>query len=85
MNVQIANALITGAPLDDDTLIAAQEHYRVLADMLFDSGPKFGLARRDAVEFHNKCVRRRRESSEEAARRAAQLAAHEADLVEIEA
>jgi len=63
MSVQIANALVTGAPLGEDALRLAMAHYSELERVLSVSGPRFSNARADAVNLHNMAVRRLRETS----------------------
>ncbi len=72
MGVEVCNALVTGAPLRDGELLAMIGHFRALHELLVVSGPRFSAAGRDAVDLHNRSVRRLRETREEAARRQAQ-------------
>lgn len=65
MAPQTANALITGAPCNDEQLHAARLHFRSIETMLAISGPRFANARRDAAGLHNKAVQRLRESANE--------------------
>lgn len=60
-----ANALVTGSPLDEPELRHAMQHFRDLAERLQISGPRFGTAHRDAVDLHNRAVRRLRETRAE--------------------
>lgn len=84
MQIQTANALITGAPADDDQLQAARAHFRTLSEMLTVSGPRFANAARDAAGLHNTAIRRLREADQERRRRAARQADADAGLNEIE-
>ncbi len=65
------NALITEAPLSNAELELLRIHFAGLEQMLVNSGPRFSNARRDAVDMHNRAVRRMRGIRDEARRRAA--------------
>ena len=65
MVIQTANALITGAPISEEQLRAAMPHYAALVRLLSISGPSFSVSMRQAVEMHNKAVRRLKENLEE--------------------
>lgn len=65
MAVQTANALITGAHIDDAQLRAAMPHYKLLAELLSISGPRFANAQREATLLHNRAVARLRERRED--------------------
>ena len=84
MGVTVANSLWTGAALSDATLRNAAAHYAALVEALSVSGPAFSAARVAAVDFHNRAIRRLREHAEAKAKRAAEAAALQAGLVEIE-
>ena len=84
MDVTVANALWTGAALNDATLRNAAAHYAALVDSLSVSGPAFSAARVIAVDYHNRAIRRLREHAAEKARRAAEADELQAGLVEIE-
>ena len=83
MTTQIANALTVGSPLSGPELLAARDHYALLAELLLVSGPSFASMRAQAVKQHNTAVRRLREDRE--AERARAQARKDEDLVEIEA
>lgn len=63
MAPQTSNALITGAPCNDEQLHAARRHFLAVETLLSISGPRFANARRDAAGLHNTAVRRLRESA----------------------
>lgn len=65
------NALVTEAPLTNAELDLLRLHFADLEQMLVRSGPKFSNARQDAVNMHNRAVRRMRGIRDEIARRAA--------------
>ena len=69
MTIQTANALVTHAPISEEQLRAAMAHFKALAALTGVSGPRFANANRDAVNLHNVCVARLRESREAALRR----------------
>ena len=83
MDVQTANALVTGAPIVEAQLWAAREHFRQLAELLTRSGPRFANAHRDAVNSHNPCVRRLKESQEDALVRERRARERAAGLTEL--
>lgn len=71
IGAEICNAIVTNAPLTGDELTTLLAHFRALADTCAISGPRFSNARRDAIDMHNRIIRRIRGEREEAARRAA--------------
>ena len=81
VGAETANALITEAPLTTEELTALRDHYRVLYDLLKDSGPRFTQSLRDAVDMHNRAIRRLRGIRDEAKRRETEKA--DEDLIEI--
>lgn len=81
VGAELANALITEAALTVPELQALQSHFRALHEACDISGPRFSNARRDAVDMHNRAVRRLRGIRDEAKRRAA--LAEEEELLEI--
>lgn len=81
VGAETANALITEAPLSVPELTVLREHFAALAALCSESGPRFANARRDAVDMHNRAVRRLRGIRDEARRRA--TLAEEDDLMEI--
>jgi hypothetical protein len=81
VGAETANALLTEAPLTTTELDALRTHYAALADMCEVSGPRFSNPRRDAVDMHNRAVRRMKGIRDEARRRATM--AEEDDLLEI--
>ena len=60
MGVDIANALVTNAPLTQAQVECALRHYGALEALLRISGPRFTNHRRDAAEYHNKALDRLR-------------------------
>lgn len=84
MVVQTANALITGAPISDEQIAAAREHFAGLEAVLSVSGPRFANARAEAANLHNVAVKRAREMAHERRQRALLQADRDAGLVEIE-
>lgn len=56
MGTDIANAIVTSAPLTAQQLEVALEHYEGLNAMLQVSGPRFVNAKRDAVDMHNRAL-----------------------------
>lgn len=71
IGAELANALITQAPLSTEELTALRLHFHALAGACNISGPRFSNARRDAIDMHNKAVLRLRGIRDEAKRRAA--------------
>lgn len=76
------NALITDAPLTTVELHTLRLHFAALEAMCVISGPRFGSARRDAVDMHNRAVRRLKGIKDEERRRAA--LAEDPELLEIQ-
>jgi hypothetical protein len=70
MTVRLANCLVTSAPMTTAELKCCHEHYYALLLMFDISGPIFSSMRRQAVEMHNRAVRRLNGVREEAKRRA---------------
>ncbi len=58
MSASLANALQVESPLHDDELRFAIKWFSDLEAALRISGPRFSLAHREAVNFHNMAVRR---------------------------
>ena len=83
MNVQTANALITGAPVTEEMLRLAMKHFAALETLLSISGPRFGNARSEAANMHNKAVARLRENEIERRLREARHRDAMSGLVEI--
>lgn len=81
VGAETCNALITEAPLTRPELSNLMAHFASLAGMMEISGPRFSNPRRDAVDMHNRAVRRLRGIRDEARRRAA--LAEEESLMEI--
>jgi hypothetical protein len=75
------NALITEAPLTNEELDLLRVHFAALEQMMVISGPRFSNARRDAVDLHNRAVKRMRGIRDEVRRRAAMET--EEELMEI--
>lgn len=69
MTVQIANAILTHAPLNKEQLDCARAHYKLLAELTIAAGPRFANARRDAIDMHNRVVRWINGAKEEERRR----------------
>jgi hypothetical protein len=70
MSVQLANALVTSAPMTLAELHCCKDHYLSLLKLLDRSGPIFSSMRRQVVDMHNKAVRRLNGIKEEVRRRA---------------
>lgn len=70
LGAELANALVTNATVTEQELRALAEHFRALADQCQISGPRFAGPRRDAIDMHNRAVRRLRGLHEEARRAA---------------
>lgn len=70
IGAETCNALITEAPLTPAELDGLRLHFAGLVATLEVSGPRFSNARRDAVDMHNRVVRRLRGIRDEAIRRA---------------
>ena len=66
MTIQTANALVTHAPISEEQLRAGMAHFKALAALTAVSGPRFANANRDAINLHDVCVRRLRETIAEA-------------------
>lgn len=81
IGAELCNALITEAPLTTDELQRLRFHFAALEQMAVISGPRFSNARRDAIDMHNRAVRRLRGIRDEVRRRAA--LAEEESLLEI--
>ena len=71
VGAETANALITEAPLTTEELELLRDHYAKLTALCETAGPRFSIPRRDAVDMHNRAVRRMRGIRDEAKRRAA--------------
>lgn len=84
MTVQMANALITKAPLSDASLHIARKHFRQLEAMLRISGPRMANARGLSADLHNAAVQRLKESAAAQRRNEVLQAERDADLVEID-
>ncbi len=80
MNVFLANALITGAPLTTEELACMRTHFVELVRLLAMSGPRFVNARNDAVRLHNSVIARIKGEREALRRRALE---DEPELMEI--
>jgi hypothetical protein len=70
IGAETCNALITEAPLTNSELDGLRVHFAGLVAALEISGPRFSNARRDAVDMHNRVVRRLRGIRDEVRRRA---------------
>ncbi|HEX3587763.1 MAG TPA: hypothetical protein VH024_17320 [Candidatus Angelobacter sp.] len=70
MSVQLANALVTSAPLSVEEMHVMRVHFIALVALLDVSGPMFSSMRRQAVDMHNKVVRRINGVADEVRRRA---------------
>lgn len=82
IGAELCNCLVTEAPLTRAECDHLRKHFAALEHMLVTSGPRFSNARRDAVEMHNRAVRRLRGILDEVRRRAA--LAEEDELMEIQ-
>lgn len=71
IGAELCNVLITEAPATTDELHALREHFLSLHQALTVSGPRFSNPARDAVDMHNRAVRRLKGIKDEARRRAA--------------
>lgn len=58
MNVRLANALVTEAPMTRAQLDMVLAHFEELARMMLISGPAFSPMRRAAVDMRNKAALR---------------------------
>ena len=83
MNVQTANALVTGAPVTEDMLRLAMAHFAGMEKLLSISGPRFSNARAEAVNMHNIAVRRIKETMQDKALRERRHAEAMAGLTEL--
>lgn len=81
IGAETCNAIITEAPLTNAELDGLRAHFASLVASLEISGPRFSNARRDAVDLHNRVVRRLRGIRDEARRRA--TLAEDEDMMEI--
>ena len=81
IGAETCNALVTEAPLSITELTLLMTHFRALYDALQISGPRFTHAGRDAVDMHNRSVRRLKGIRDEAKRREQER--KDDDLVEI--
>lgn len=70
MSVRLANALVTAAPMSLAEMHCCREHFRAMIGLLDRSGPMFSPMRRQAVDMHNRAVRRLNGIREEERRRA---------------
>lgn len=70
MSGRLANALMTQASMSSSELHCAVRHYLALIKLLDVSGPYFASQRRQAVDMHNRAVRRVNGIREEIRRRA---------------
>jgi len=83
IGAELCNVLITEAPATNEELDALRLHFRDLESALRISGPRFSGPRRDAIDMHNRAVRRMKGIRDEARRRAA--LEEESELIEISA
>ena len=83
MNIQTANALVTGAPIREEQLRVAMDHFKALESLLSISGPRFSNARSEAANQHNAAVRRLRETRDQAVLRARRYQEAKDGLIEI--
>jgi hypothetical protein len=81
VGAEMANALVTEAPLTTAELTLLMTHFRALYDALQISGPRFTQSSRDAVDMHNRAVRRLKGIRDEAKRR--EMERKDDDLMEI--
>ena len=58
MTVRLSNALITNAPMSKIEIHAVRLHFLSLSALLDVSGPTFASMRRQAIDMHNRAVRR---------------------------
>ena len=82
MNVRLANALVTRAPMTMTQLNTVRLFYEKLAAMLLQAGPTFSPTRAQAILLHNTAVRRINGWQDEIRRRAREE--EESKLLEIE-
>lgn len=73
MSVHLSNALLTGAPISEAEMRCIIEHAKALHALLIVSGPRFSNAARDAIDLHNRAIRRLRGMREEAWKQRAAL------------
>lgn len=69
MNVRLANALVTGAPMTMTQLHTAREFYGLFAAMHLQAGPTFSPSRATAIKLHNLATDRINGVNEERRRR----------------
>jgi len=81
VSAETTNALVTEAPLTTAELTLLMTHFRALYDALQISGPRFTQSSRDAVDMHNRAVRRLKGIRDEAKRR--EMERKDDDLMEI--
>lgn len=58
MNVRLANALVTEAPMNKTQLETVRMFFFRLAEMLLVAGPTFSAHRRQAITMHNLAINR---------------------------
>ena len=83
IGAELCNTLITEAPALNKELDALRLHFRDLEAVLRVSGPRFAGARRDAIDMHNRAVRRMKGIRDEIRRR--ETLQVDEDLMEISA
>lgn len=82
MVTRLANALVTNAPMTKLEIHAVRLHFLSLTALLDVSGPSFSAMRRQAVDMHNRAVRRLNDVTDYERRVAAQV--EDGKLLEIE-
>ena len=82
MNVRLANALVTEAPMTMVQLNTARLFFERLAAMCIQAGPTFSPMRQQCVLMHNRAVRRINGVMDDRRRKAREE--EEAHLLEIE-
>lgn len=80
MSVRLANCLVTSAPMTQAELHCCREFYFGMLRMFDVAGPIFSSMRRQALDMHNRSVRRLNGIREEARR----IAEDEDRILEIE-
>jgi hypothetical protein len=82
MSVRLANCLVTQAPMTVGQLHTVRTHFWNLVKALDVSGPMFAPMRRQAIDMHNRAVRRINGVKEDERRRMEEL--KDERLLEIE-
>lgn len=82
IGAELCNVLITESPVTIPELHVLRQHFSEVEKLLVLSGPRFAGPRRDAIDMHNRAVRRIKGIIDENRRR--QALADEPELLEIQ-